>query len=751
MHKDYKSYQILHSLSEDILDNLEVDKSLGVLELPFSFTEDSSGVELVEFQDIVFYNTKLFSPAGEYYKKHGAYTKLHPIYDNREYTKFWDEEERRRKEGYVAPCAVVKRDDGSYCLRELHITGENYGYLNYAPIKRVPDGPLWEATRMLMNGAEPEDVKHLVDKKEVDLPLFLDSDFYYFKSLELARLKSKHMVVAKARRKGYSYKNGWCSADKADLYRNSVTILAAYHADSLYPEGTMAMADSFLQHIAKTTDWRKRRLKDSEDFIKFGYTLNDNTGIEHGYLSRIMAVSTAPNNPGAPRGKDGTFIMMEESGKNPLLRATLDSTLPTLKAGIFVTGLMVVFGTGGGEDKQWEDFEDLFYFPSVDDFLSFNNIWDDDGRGTECGLFVPSFMGKEGFFDEHGNSNVVAAINFENRQREKRKKSNKPDALANYVMEEPFSPKEAFSRAKVNIFPSIELEEQLRRVKKDPSIKALTRTGLLAYDGNGKVKFKDKIFMTDEELKHYHPPITRYPIKKEDDPTGCIVIWEHPYRDRETGLIPGNLYRGEHDPFALPKATGSITVRDSLGVTYIYKRTNNVSGDIGDKLVASYIGRPPSTKDYNIEMFKLLEYYNAQLQFESNRGDVLSHAQQMGKLHLLADEPEIFTQKNLGTPSRFKKKGITMNTDRKENGVVYLRDWLIEPRGTDEFGNKILNLHCIYDEGLLMELLKFNFKNNFDRVSARIIGMFDKREVFKKEIQKPQVITPNSVFNRDWY
>ena len=31
----------------------------------------------------------------------------------------------------------------------------------------------------------------------------------------------------------------------------------------------------------------------------------------------------------------------------------------TLKAGAVVTGLMIVFGTGGGEDKQWEGLQKI--------------------------------------------------------------------------------------------------------------------------------------------------------------------------------------------------------------------------------------------------------------------------------------------------------------------------------------------------------------------------------------------------------
>jgi len=43
-------------------------------------------------------------------------------------------------------------------------------------------------------------------------------------------------------------------------------------------------------------------------------------------------------------------------------------------------------------------------------------------------------------------------------------------------------------------------------------------------------------------------------------------------------------------------------------------------------------------------------------------------------------------------------------------------------------------LHYIYDIGLLRELLKFNGKGNFDRVSCCIVGMFDIKETIFKQI-----------------
>lgn len=751
MHLKYNSYNIVNSLPKKLIESLQRDKTITPLTMPFTKVEGLSGEPLYEPTDIAFVNTEAFSEVGNFYLKHGVYTNLHPIYDKVKFDAFWDNEEKKRKEGVTLPCSLIKKEDGSYVLQDLHITGEHYGYLNYAPIKRVADETLKLIEDYLRAGKE---VDELSEAKVVSLPQFFDSDYYYFKAVELARKIGRHLVVGKARRKGYSYKNGWICANRADLYRNTVTAMAAFTSDSLYPEGTMQMTNDYLQHIGAHTDWKKRRITDKEDFIKFGYKLNDGLGIVRGFKSVVLATSFAPNNAGALRGKSADFMLIEEAGKNPILSKILASTLPTLKAGVTLSGLLIVFGTGGGEDKQWEGFEDLFYNPSADDFLCFNNIWDDDGRGSECGFFVPSYMGKEGFVDKHGNSNVLGAVEYEMMMREKKKRSSSAKKLTDYIMEEPFNPKEAFSRDSSGIFPAAELEEQLKRVQRDPDVKALSRSGNLIRTTKGVV-FKDYLFMTDAEKKHYHPVIKNFPIKKEDDAHGCFEMYSPPYRDTATGKVPDKLYRIHHDPYAIDKNTKDVTSRDSLGCFYVYERNNQLTPGLGDRLVGVFTGRPNTTDAFNDIMFAAADYYNAIIMFENDRGDVLTYAKQKKLLHRLADEPDVVWKKALQTRKTGRNKGMTINIARKLDGVIYLRDWLVQPRTKDEFGNTLLNLHYIYDEALLKELLRYKLdKGNFDRVSALIVGQYDIKEEFHTEVRKPPPINPHgqvNIFDRELF
>lgn len=691
-----------------------------------------------------FINTSEFTKVAKFFEKNGVYTKAHPIYDKYEFNAFWDREEDRRKNGLTVPGELYKDKDGYYNIRNVHITGEHYGYLNYARIKRIPEKDLEEAQEMV----SAINTQTISASKEITFPDFWDGDFYYFKAIELARKVGKHLVVGKARRKGYSYKNGWVCANRADLYPNSVTALAAYDAKSLYPEGTFKMADDYLQFIFEHTAWAKRRLRDSkEGFIKFGYRLKNSPSVERGFKSAIIAEPFGPAQPGALRGKDADLIVVEEAGKARNLRDFMESTLPTLKAGKYITGLMIVFGTGGGDENYWEAFEDLFYAPDISDFLVFENLFDKDAEGEGAGFFVPDFANKEGFYDKYGNSNAVEAVNYEIEIRQKLKNKGKVEKLRDRSMEYCFSPSEAFSRGSDNIFNKELINEQISRLKKDPQLKGLARAGNIIVE-DGRYKFKDFRFMDEDELKSFHPPINDLTLKPAKDNHGCFVQFSPPFRD-STGRIPDNLYRIWHDPFGVDKEKDKMTNKHSFGCFYIYERVNGVTPSKGGRIVGMYIGRPETTDAVNELMYNAARAYNAKIQFEKNVGTTYSWFRRMGSLEMLVPEPKVISGSDESSTSLKVKYGVHINDDRKRNGALFLKDFLEAIVDTDSNGNPIRNIHYIPDINVLRELLKWNLKGNFDRVSTLIIGMYDIQEQYFVEIETYEPTTDaDSFFNR---
>ena len=76
-----------------------------------------------------------------------------------------------------------------------------------------------------------------------------------------------------------------------------------------------------------------------------------------------------------------------------------------------------------------------------------------------------------------------------------------------------------------------------------------------------------------------------------------------------------------------------------------------------------------------------------------------------------------------------------MTQARKQQGEIYIRDWLNSARGVEDNGKELLNLHKIYDPALLQELIKFNHKGNFDRVMSLMIAMYHSRELYNAEVK----------------
>lgn len=703
---------------------------------------DSNG--LYQFEDISFANTSEFTKSAQHFKKFGFY--IDPrIEGTREYNEFWDIEEDRRKNGMTIYGKLTMDNKGKSKLQEIHITGEHYGFLNYARIWRTEDETDKKELKHLVKDSTIVKHSRKTASKDFDFPSFFDGQYHYFKAKEEARNNGFHLCVAKARRKGFSYMEAWDAADTINLIPRCTVLLMAHDLKYLTKGNQIfGMAKSYLEDLESHTDWGRGFLKNDKEFVKLGYK-DEGSVIEKGYKSMLFAVSCM-NNPDAGVGKDAIKIKFEECGKFPNLIETLQVTLSTTEAGDLQTGQIVMFGTGGTEDANWEQFEQVFYNPSKYGCMSFDNIWDEGQQGTKSGFFFPQSLALEPYVDINGNSLLKEAKEATQRNREIQKSiSTSTLDYTKYIGQRSETPRESFARTGDSIFPIADIMVQLQKIEKDPDYKYLAREGQLVRDGN-KIKFKHNSELENMHIP-VHPPVYSDKIEKNADVHGCYVEWISPYRDRQTGLIPKGMYRIWHDPYAQDKAKDNITIKDSLGSAYVYERVNNLTSGKGDILVASLIGRPERMDDYNESLLRLAEYWNAEVMFESNRGDVKGYFARNRMLHLLADEPDLEWEKEL-KKNRTKSKGMVMNDARKGKGAIYLRDWLTQKRGISEIGNDKCNLDYIYDSGLLKELLKWNLKGNFDRVSTLIVGMYDMHECFNKEIKTETVVNKESFFNR---
>jgi hypothetical protein len=635
-------------------------------------------------------DTHLFSPAANHYKEFGHYTDALP--GTKQYYEYWDEEQNRCLHGYE--------------INGIKISGFHYFYLNYCPIDRIID--------------EEQPDGEIISRRDRSFPAFYDGDYEYFTAIDKARKENKHMVVLKARRKGFSYKAAAMLCRNYFHLRNSKNFVFASDKQYLIGDGMLSKAWDIVSFVDDNTAWTQPRLIDREMHKQSGYKKNVNgADVTLGFKSQIIGVSLK-DDPDKIRGKAGELIFFEEAGSFSGLLKAWEVAMPTMRQGSKTLGTMIAFGTGGEEGPGFDGMEELFYHPEAYDCLGFENDWDAGAMGTYCGFFVPIYKNLDGFIDNNGNSLVEEAMSYEEAQREKKKKGNDPKAFDQYIAEHPFTPQEATLQVTANVFDVASLKEQYNKVIAN-NLQAIGVSGEMYYDTHGKTNFRP-----NGSLK----PITKFPHRKDDDLTGCVVVYEPPFKTEREGITPKNLYIICHDPYAQGKSASAT----SLGSAYVIKVPNNISKP-DDIIVASYVGRPQSQDEYNRNLFMLAEYYNAKIGFENDRGEVIPYAKRFRKMHLLQEEFEMLDKRELRSKTVKRQYGMHMTEQRKAQGELYIRDWLVSGRGVDEDENVTLNMHKIYDPALLLELIKFNRTGNFDRAMSLMIGMYHTRELYNKELK----------------
>jgi len=699
--------------------------------------EVSSGKFLYEFEDVAFCNVNQATEAARYYKKHGVYT--HAPDGTREFKDFWDREEDRILNGIHLPGKLMVNDRGEHYMQDVYITGKHYGYLNYGQIKlsNLNESHLINDERVV------KDISHTqVARKVVSFPDFWDGDYHYFQTVYLIETLGKNLFVVKARRKGYSYKNGWLAAVEANMNPSSTVILGAYDLKYLTQgDGITRMTKNYLDFLEANTDFSRGYLSPALENMRLGYRLQGEV-IDRGFKSSVISVSFK-DNPDAAIGKDAAKIIIEEMGRFPTFQDMYNVTQPTLEDGDYIVGNMIGFGTGGTKDANWAPLEKAFFNPELYNALAFNNVWDEGKYGKSCGFFHSHTLNLKGHIDIDGNSDRLSALESTVYRREKFKLiTEKAQDYNMYVGQRATCPAEAFSITSDNIFSSKVLDDHVAYITNNAEIKDMMRFGVLKQGERNSVKFIPNQIVDPRDR---HDPITEFPHKVTEDVHGCFVEIVPPYV--MNGHVPSGLYRVWNDPYAHDKDKDEIKQKDSLGVTYVYERPNNITSTQGDMLVGYWIGRPPSSEYYNEQLLLCTLKYNAECMFENDRGDVKGHFKRRGYYHLLADEPEFNWKKEIAGKTGRNKGTSINNRERKGTGAILLRDWLYTSRGTDENGVTKYNLHYIYELPLLQELQKWSLDGNFDRVSALIVGMFDKQEQFHTEIEEETKNT-NSFFDR---
>ena len=673
---------------------------------------------------MIFTNTEYFKEQANHFKKYEYYNN-DPI-ESPAWISFWKRE--------------LDKCINGYSVGDVKITGDHYFYLNYCQIK-------------VRNKDDERITKTRSTSKVLIFPDFWDGDYEFFWIKEIAEkgisledynklgltvnikpeyLKGgKNLIIAKSRRRGFSFKNSAIAVNIYNTQRNALAILGAFEKKYLYPAGLMTMASDYMDFLNLNTGWAKKRdFVNKQDHRRASYKFTNTSGnsIEMGTKSEILAVTFA-DNPDAARGKDAKLILLDEAGVFPNLKATYAALEPSVSSGAYQTGQIIVYGTGSNMERGTDDFEDMFFNCEAYNFLAVENKWDEGADNTFCGFYFPNKKNLDGFMDKNGNSNEIGAETYEENIRESIKKTAKDrKRLDRRIVENSNCPKESFLRIKGNIFPTLELGKVLGTLEASNDYKNYW-IGDLIINIDGKPEWKPNKNLS---------PIMGYPLKKGDNPQGCIVIYEPPYIDKPTNLVPNEMYISSVDPYDQDQSqTGS------LGSTLIYNRLTK-------KIVAEYSGRPETANEYYENVRKLLLYYNARSMYENEKKGLFQYFEFKNCLYLLADEPEII--KDIIKDSTVsRKKGMHMTKELKSFGEGLIKSWLIEPY--DEKNNEIMNLHKMRCIPLLKELIVYDGEKNTDRVSSFIMLMYYIMQLRKHvvQIEESKDIFDSDFFNKPIY
>jgi hypothetical protein len=436
---------------------------------------------------------------------------------------------------------------------------------------------------------------------------------------------------------------------------------------------------------------------------------------------------TFKDNATATNGLRCSVMVFEEIGMFDNLVDSRGAAVECQMNGAFKYGSMMFLGTGGDmEGGGTLDASQMFYDPESYNLLVFEDLWENKGK---IGYFVPAYLGLNQYKDENGNTDVDSAKDYLEGVRVKLRKGKSSAALDNELQYRPLKPSEAFLTKTGNIFPIAELQERLTEIRDIQHV--LEKPVTLFFDPKTKSGVNYKVDIKRELVPLNNFPLTKHQAKYRD---GCVVVYEFPVTDSH-GNVPEGQYIIGHDPYASDDPDGA-----SLGSIYVLKTNRNREYGYSE-IVASFHGRPfYGRKIINEILYKLSLFYgNAKIYFENVRGNVKEYFEKIKRLDLLATQPQtVLNNKKASwdsTPQRVYGYPMS-NKKMKEEGILYIRDWLLEERGANDNGKIVRNLDLIPDRSLVQEMIAFNYEGNFDRVMAFMGCVIGLEETHNKYIDE---------------
>jgi hypothetical protein len=671
-----------------------------------------------------FVNTNLLTEMANIYHINGGKYTLYKE-DSIPHRQLRKREEYRRSYGYDAPCFMREGK-----VQNLHISGDMYNYLNYTIIEQLDEKSIIHTD------------KASVGKKKQDFPKFIDAQFWTFAIIEFCELNGFHLLIDKTRRGGFSYIMSAHSANKINLQPNKVCIHVA--ADSKYLTKRGGLTDFSIRNLyfyENNTFFKRGILSRAAENFTLGFKLPNGDISPKSWNSALFSAS-ANNNPDCAIGKDAVSVKTEEVSTMENFDDYMNVTEPAMRTGSYVTGNLFAWGTATSGNMQV--FEMNFYNPNKFHFMPFENVWDKDSRNEVCGYFKPYCWGLQGqigdsfAMDKDGNSNIETGLHIAYKERVAKKESSKTFSdYINYLGQYANMPSESFSSTSENLFSSEALMNWEEILKNDPAYTDIADDGMFFEDINHKVIFKTNARIKAEGGKFnvdYFDWIQGVPRKAHEHHHGCIRKWFEPikvsYVDKDgttkLGIPPGQ-YSISYDPVGVNKENDALTNKHSHNSIRVWENPTQYN-NFKTRCVCAYYGRPEKLEQADWICYLMARYYNCigTTGVEVNRGETVSNFAKWKALkYLMKDPVELWD-------SSIKAKvtasygvnvggGAGNGSSKVLEGLRLLKEMLYTPVGKDINGNDIMFFQTIYDHQAILELLKWNIKGNFDRVSEMLI------------------------------
>lgn len=435
---------------------------------------------------------------------------------------------------------------------------------------------------------------------------------------------------------------------------------------------------------------------------------------ESGGTRMYHTVYSHNDKTGAQKSAGGrrTRVIHEEAGLNTRLVEAWGSNEGMISADGVKNASQKGIGTSGNLESI-NDAKMIFLNPEDYDCISFRNV--DGGEERTC-FFIGAHMVNMKFKDENGNTDVAAALKYEEGLQKEKEKAADPRVYINWLMNRPTKIEHMWMQGHGSILPSLEAEDRERKLMRDKLYMKKGTHIKLYWDTNAE-------YGVNYKLHKSAIPFYNYPFQvNRKDWDAVFTMYIHPEDLKINGKIPEDAVLIVNDPYVADDwDTGG-----SLGASYfIVNPKYIVNGLPGNCIAASYIGKAANGLDeYNETLLKGVRFYGRpqrNVWYESNRGsDLRSMAIKKDMRDVLCLRPQ-FTQGQFIYNRNVTQHGVTIgNKDSRLHTYTSLRDWLLQEttltiNGKETTKMNISRIPCIF---LIRQIKQFDLEKNYDAVDA---------------------------------